>query len=248
MSWATRAGVAILVACAALQVAGVGAGPVLTAGAERIPQWARLSGTLLLVFYAVVGWLSRRGALRRYAALIAGGMLFGHLGDLAMGGVIPSPNGWLAGMLLFGIGHGFYIFAFIRLRSNIGSEARGTVTALVLGLAGGVAAWYLLAAGSGRDPLMEYGALLYAVVICCMTALAAALIVRTPRLWPVAVGAGLFLVSDILLAASAFHGIGGALWNDLIWVIYISGQALLVTSVGRAAAFSPGPQTSESSH
>ncbi|NPV46061.1 MAG: lysoplasmalogenase [Armatimonadetes bacterium] len=247
MSWASRAGVAVLLACALLQMAGVVAGPVLTAATETIPQWARLPGTLLLVLYAVLGWLSRQGGARRYAGLIAGGMLFGHLGDLAMGGVIPSPDGWLAGMLLFGLGHGFYIAAFVSLGRSIGSGEQAMALALVLGQAVGVVVWYALTANSGRGPVMEYGALLYALVICCMAALAVVLTIREPRLRPLACGALLFLMSDILLGLSAFRGVGGALWNDLIWVIYISGQALLVTSVARAAVVSPGPRTPGSS-
>lgn len=244
MSWASRAGVAVLLACALLQMAGVVAGPVLTAGTETIPQWARLPGTLLLVLYAVLGWLSRQGAARRYAGLIAGGMLFGHLGDLAMGGVIPSPDGWLAGMLLFGIGHGFYIAAFLALRHQLGSLL-GPAVPTMLSLGGLL--WLGMTAGSDQGAVMRYGALAYTLVICTMTGLALALSANERSLWSLALGAVLFLLSDILLGLSAFRSVREALWNDLIWVIYISGQALLVTSVARVPGVSHDPQTPGSS-
>jgi hypothetical protein len=227
---AARAGVALLVTCAALQVAGIVAGPVLTAGAQTIPQWARLPGTFLLVLYGLLGWLTTRCGLRRYSGLIAGGILLGHLGDLAMGGVIPSPNGWLAGMLLFGIGHAFYIAGFVRFGCDIQGSGRARTTALVVAETGGVAIWLWLVARSSQGPVMEYGALGYTLIICAMTGLAAALTVRERRLWPMLAGALLFLLSDVMLGAAAFHGTGGAVWNDAIWVIYIGGQALLVTS------------------
>lgn len=246
MTWATRAGVALLALCAVLQAAGIVAGPLMTRGTEIIPHWARLSGTFLLVLYAVLGWISRQGAVRRYAALIAGGMLFGHLGDLAMGGFIPSPNGWLAGMLLFGIGHGFYIAAFIGLGRRLGRGGFSPAVPIMLVL--GCLLWWGLTRGSDAAALMRYGALAYTLVIAVMTGLALRLAVSQPAWRSLAAGALLFLLSDVLLGASAFRGVSGALWNDFIWLLYIAGQALLVTSVARAAVIiSSCPQTPESS-
>lgn len=227
----------LLWTCLGLQVVGIVLGPVMSAGTVLIPQFARLGGTFLLVLYAALNWRVLQPPGRSYAGWLALGMVFGHLGDLAMGKVLPSPDPWLAGMVLFGLGHVFYSGGFLRL-------ARPSVPVMASSLLAAVGLWLFLVSGTDQPALMVHGALAYALIICAMTGLAASVALRDRRLRPLLAGAVLFLLSDIMLGDSAFRSSHGTLWNDLIWVIYISGQALIVTSPGRLAMASPEQQTS----
>ncbi len=225
----------LLGVCVALQVSGIAAGPLQSAGALSMPQWSRLPGTFLLAACAFLLWRAARGADRRYAARIACGMFLGFLGDLVMAQVIPSPDAWLAGMFVFGLGHLFYVAAFVSL--GCGLQVRGVTQVLwvLLSVAVGGLIWLWLTGGSSRASVMVSGALAYTLAICTMTGLTLALARHDRRLWRLPLGAALFLLSDTLLGCSAFGQSGGAWWSDLVWVTYVAGQALLATSAPLAA-------------
>lgn len=213
-----------------VQLLGILAGPVRSGGRERIPQWSRLPGSAILVACAAVLCLATPGALHSCRASVCAGMLCGHLGDLAMGRLLPTPEPWMAGMVLFGIGHAFYLAAFRRLAQVRAPGRRlrwhSPVAAMVLI---SLAATAAMLPGTAAPVPLRVGGLGYAVIIAVMTGLALALARADARLRLLALGALLFWLSDVMLGASLFRSVGGSLWNDTIWVAYIAGQALIVT-------------------
>ena len=53
-----------------------------------------------------------------------------------------------------------------------------------------------------------------------------------PTLFITALGAALFLLSDLLLAAQLFNGVKFRLIGDVVWMLYGPAQMLIVYSIG----------------
>ena len=90
-------------------------GFLLGGGSQRMPAWTRMASSATLVV-AAFSWyaFSRGGPAANYALLIAIGMTFGFVGDLALAGWLPGGRNVIGGIASFGIGPIFYIVAFLR--------------------------------------------------------------------------------------------------------------------------------------
>ena len=108
----------------------------------------------------------------------------------------------------FGLGHVAYIAAGILYGNQHGLAEAGTrygmwAIWLVVGLIG----WYLAVfRGQKKHSGLHWVALPYALLLASTAGVATGLAVQDPALWPMAVGAALFLVSDLILAAHLFNG------------------------------------------
>jgi hypothetical protein len=71
-------------------------------------------------------------------------------------------------------------------------------------------------------------ALLYALLLAGTAGVATGLALQTPAFIPVAVGAALFLASDLILAGELFNGLSFPLIGDVVWLTYGPAQALIV--------------------
>ena len=72
------------------------------------------------------------------------------------------------------------------------------------------------------------------MLIFFATGAAAGLSLQRPAFWPVALGALLFLISDLILAAQLFNGLRFRLINETVWLTYGPGQMLIVFGMGLA--------------
>jgi uncharacterized membrane protein YhhN len=212
---------------------------------NRIPLPLRMLSSALVLACALL--LRRNNHMRsaQPGGLIAGGMGCGFVGDLVMAQVIPLPKHTIFGMLAFGAGHILYMRAFLsRARMLAAREAaphghpyRAVGAAWALGLAG----WWVLARNPALGRTLNYAALAYSLLLSSMAGLAAALAERDRRSTPLALGGALFLASDMILAGELFRqthfpGIG-----DVIWLTYITGQALIVGTIGLVEPSIVGP-------
>ena len=136
----------------------------------------------------------------------------------------------------FGLGHVAYIAAGLVYGNQHGLAEAGTrygvwAIWLVVGLIG----WYLAVfRGQPKRSALHWVALPYALLLASTAGVATGLAVQEAALWPMAVGAALFLVSDLILAAHLFNGLFFPLIEDAIWLTYGPGQMLIVYSVGSA--------------
>jgi hypothetical protein len=205
---------------------------------HHMPLATRIASSLVLV---VAGWswyaLSRgaSGGAERYALFVALGMTLGFLGDLLMAGLIPLEPHVLGGMLAFGAGHLFYIAAFIGFGNQQGLDAPGPRwVALAVWLVVGMVGWYAVVF-RGQDPsVLHWAALPYALLLASTAGFATGLALQARAFIPLAVGAGLFLLSDLILAGQLFSGLTFPLIGDVIWLTYGPGQMLIVYSVAAA--------------
>ncbi len=218
----------------ALLGGGLAFGKLNPEGTGHLPRPLRMSLTAILVLAAFLAWQSgaRDTPVQLYAALILMGMASGFVGDLILAQLIPVPNKLVFGMIAFGVGHIFYIAAFLALRLQFGFP--GTSAQLIIAtamLAFCVWAWYTYVRKPKGSKVINIGSLVYGLLIGIMTALAIGLAVQQTRLISLAAGAVLFLISDFVLGNWQVRGHVWKPVNDVIWTAYAGGQLLIVYSV-----------------
>lgn len=200
---------------------------------RRMPTWTRMGSSLSLV---LAGWswflAIRHGGAALVALLIALGMTFGFLGDLLLAGVLrlaKSGDQTLGGIAAFGLGHLSYIAALTLLGNLVRlSSPLPRWGALAVWLALGLAGWYVVVARRRRMTVLRWASLPYALLLAATAGLASGLALQAPVLVPLAVGAALFLVSDLLLAGEIFNQLAFPLIGDVVWLTYGPAQALII--------------------
>jgi len=189
---------------------------------------------LLLSPAAALAWKGAGvGLLAAYAALRArtldGWLIFAVMALGAAGDVLLGAAGFVVGGAAFLAGHLTAIALYRRhRRADLGWPAW---TAAAILVAATVAAAFLLPADRAGAP----GVALYALGLSGMAASAG--LSGFPR--GVALGALLFLASDLLIFARS-GPLAGAAWTGFaVWSLYFAGQALICTGVVRSLARSP---------
>jgi hypothetical protein len=211
-------------------------------GERRMPAWSRMASSATLVV-AAFSWyaFSRSTPAGGYALLIAIGMTFGFVGDLALAGWLPGGRNTIGGIASFGIGHVFYIAAFLRYSSAVGLDDGRRWIALAVWLFIGLAGWYFVvyrgagATGEGVT-LIHWIALPYALLLATTAGLATGLALADGGFLLLALGAALFLLSDLILAGEMFSGLTFPFIGDVIWLTYGPAQMLIVYSVAAVLA------------
>lgn len=239
-SWQTPTLLALYVIWVALLFGGFALGQPGASKERRMPTWTRMasSATLALIAWLEV-YLTRATPLGGYALLISIGMSLGLLGDLALAEVIPLPQHALWGMGAFGLGHIAYLGAIIALARQFGLDAPGPLfSMLALWLLVGVAGWYLAVFRGQKPSALTWVALPYALLLASVAGLVTGVALQSSLVVPAAIGAILFLISDLILARQLFAGRSFPLIGDLIWLTYGPGQALIVGSVASIALLS----------
>jgi hypothetical protein len=202
----------------------------------RMPVWTRMASSAVLVLAAWSWYLVSRGTTTSlFALLIAIGMTLGLVGDLFMARLLPASQFVLLGMGAFGLGHVAYIAAGIIYGNHHGLAEVGTRYGVwALWLVVGMIGWYLAVFRGRRHTVLHWVALPYALLLASTAGVATGLAVQDPALLPMAVGAALFLFSDLILAALLFNHFFFPMIEDAIWLTYGPGQMLIVYSVGSA--------------
>ena len=156
----------------------------------------------------------------RFRVLMAIGLVFGAGGDfmLELGPFVP-------GLLLFLVGHLFYIAAFVGINRSLRplTGLSWLLVAVVLTL--------MVADGAGD---LVAPVTIYALVICAMAWRASALhrVAADAVAVPIALGATLFVVSDALIAVNRWAAdIPAASW--WIMLTYFAGQGLIALGAVR---------------
>ncbi len=215
-------------------------GFLLGSGERRMPTWTRMASSTALL---VAGWswyfVSRGGDTAVFAVLIALGMTFGFVGDLVLAEVLGNGRSIMTGIIAFGIGHILYISAILLFSNQSGLNEGGSMWgALVVWLLIGAVGWYIVVFRGQQPTVLHWAALPYALLLASTTGLATGVALQSASFIPMAIGAGLFLLSDLILAGELFSGLKFWLIGDVIWLTYGPGQALIVYAIGAAMQLS----------
>jgi len=223
----------LLTIWAALLILGFAFGKLDEERINRIPRRNKILSSLILVTCALIWW--RAGAsgtpLSTYAALLFFGMAFSFLGDLIMAQLLPLPQYVLFGIGAFGVAHVLYVIGYLRLGGVLGlQDGRSRAIGLAVLFALAVVLWWALIRSPQTDAVLNYGSLAYALLLAAMAGLAVSLALQETRFTPLALGAVLFLISDVFLGHRLFQEGAFLLVGDLVWMTYIVGQLLIVFS------------------
>ncbi len=174
---------------------------------------------------------ARESSLQTYAFYVALGMGVSFGADLIMAAAGKSTRRLIAGMGVFAGAHGLYLIAMLGEPAQQGPLPIGIFLAslaalLMIGLVIW-SRWVRVPQGSG---VLNYGALGYMVILSTMTALAVALALFDRRWWALGLGAVLFLASDAVLGNQIFSRNRWPYSSDVVWGLYIAGQAGIVLS------------------
>ncbi|MBL8146539.1 MAG: lysoplasmalogenase [Anaerolineae bacterium] len=220
---------------AALLFGGFALGRAPSPGKNRIPTPARMGSSAVLVVAAVVFALYAPGSLP--LALTALGMALGLLGDLFMARLIVKSERFVfGGIAAFGLCHVAYIIALFAAGDALGAtDALPRWGALIAAWVFGLVMWFIVIWRPAKERGALHGAaLVYALLLASTLGAAAGLSLQRPAFWPVALGALLFLISDLILAAQLFNGLRFRLINETVWLTYGPGQMLIVFGMGLA--------------
>lgn len=222
---------------------------------RRMPVWTRIGSSVVLVIAAGLFWLFLPDAPKANIVLLNGhqftdyalflfiGMTMGLIGDLFMANLMPmkrlrlgNTDPVLFGMLAFGIGHIAYIVGCLSLTTvdELFVTTGGEMTvAIVVWWIIAVIAWFLLIymPSGDKTSLLHYAALPYALLLATTTGVAFGLWLQDSEFFFVALGALLFLVSDLILAMRLFNAFSFRLIDDVVWLTYGPGQMLIVVGI-----------------
>lgn len=205
---------------------------------HRMPTWARMASSLTLVMAGWSWYLIATGSAKPYALFIAIGMSFGCLGDLILAGVLPGGRNVLGGIAAFGLGHVFYIIAILRFSNAVGlNNPQARWGALAVWLLIGLIGWYVMVFRGQEATVLHWAALPYALLLASTAGLGTGLALQSTLFVGLALGGGLFLLSDLILAGEMFSGLKFKSIGDVIWLTYGPGQMLIVYSVASALRF-----------
>lgn len=205
---------------------------------RRMPTWTRITSSFVLVI-AAWSWFafSRGSSVVTFALLIALGMSLGFIGDLFMADLLSDGRSVIGGMVAFGLGHILYISAILTISNQLGlNAALPRWGALIAWLFIGALGWTFVVFRGQRATTLHWAALPYALLLAGTAGFATGLALQAAAFVPLATGAVLFLLSDLILAAELFNSARFPFIGDVIWLTYGPAQALIVYSVGAAPA------------
>lgn len=230
--------IALLVLWAALLFGGFIFGRPNAEGTHRVPRWARMASSFVLV---LAGWswyaFTQSQPTHIYSLLIAIGMSFGWLGDLFMAKLIlKQDNHILGGIGAFALCHVAYIIGILRWSDHSAlTDPAARWTALIIWLLIGLVGWFIVVFWRNKITVLHLAALPYTLLLSSTTGLSWGLFVQDSHYWPVAIGAALFLFSDLVLAVGLFReNVRIPLSGDIVWLTCGPGQMLIVYSVASA--------------
>jgi YhhN family len=230
---------ALWIVWAGLLAAALVVGSQLGQHGDFWPTALRMASSAMLVVTAWYAWSLWRGTtVATFALAIAVGMTLGAIGDLFNAGwlrFVPLADPTLGGIVAFGLGHMAYIAGSLYLARAAGLRNRQAMSISIVGWQLiGLAAWYgVVMLGAQRRGLV-WPALGYTLLLAGTAGVTAGLALQERRLFPLALGAALFLMSDLILAFELFRG---PFAHDtlFVWLTYGPGQMLIVFSILSAA-------------
>jgi len=223
--------IALLVLWLVLLGGGFIFGRYATDTKHRMPRWTRLTSSLVLVIASWFWFLIVQDTPYIQIALwFAIGMTLGFLGDLCMARIFPLEQYVLAGMVAFGLSHIAYIVGMTIVGRQL-DIIYPRWNMLLVWWAIGLIGWFVVVFYRSKATLLHVAALPYALLLASTTGIACGLFLEDKTFMLVALGAVLFLASDLLLAADLFDRVHFPYIGDIVWLAYGPGQMFIISGL-----------------
>lgn len=204
---------------------------------HRIARPLRMASSLMLVIAAwLFALIESPPAFGTLPVFIAAGMTLGLVGDLFMAGLIGGRISVIGGMGAFGLGHIVYVTGLLLYGVALGLRPDPFALGLLIWLSAGLFGWVFAVYRAPERTPLHLIALPYALLLSATAGVATGHALSDSRFWIMALGAALFLLSDLILAAQLFRGLKFDLIGDVVWLTYGPGQMLIVYTLIVAAA------------
>jgi hypothetical protein len=218
----------VFIVWASLLFGGFVFGKLDTQQNRRMPIWTRLASSLVLVIGAWMWFAISQGTqVSLLATWIAIGMTLSFLGDIFMARILHLEPYILYGIGAFGLGHIAYIIGLANTGLKL-SSSYPNYTTLIIWWIIGLLGWYFIIFWKGKHSFLHYAALPYALLLASTVGFATSLSLSNQAFILIAIGSGLFLLSDLILAAEVFSNLRFPLIGDVVWLTYGPGQMLIV--------------------
>lgn len=194
--------------------------------------WGKMASSIALVVLATLARFQVDTSSQRYARWVWIGMILGTLGDFFNADLLSgiTSHGTLAAIVAFGLGHLCYIAAIVgELRRCNPILGKPIWVAITVWQFVGLLSWFLIVYHGQKAREIVWPALGYTLLLSGTAGIATALAVHGRKTWPLALGAALFLLSDLLLAVGMFRE-SYPFRSELVWMTYGPGQMLIVFS------------------
>lgn len=202
-------------------------------GGSILGTVGRMGSSLALVVIGILAWLQVSETSRRYSLFIAVGMFLGTVGDFFNANLltfIPKIQPTLGAIIAFGIGHVVYMKGmFDVLRNFTDLKSFKIVISILFWQVAAVVGWYGIVYLAPEPTSLLWPALGYTMLLAGTAGLATAIAMHRKSVWPLALGAALFLISDLILAVGLFRG-SFPFRSEAVWLTYGPGQMLIVAS------------------
>lgn len=179
--------------------------------------------TLLVISIVILSFFRLNESNALYSMWILVALTFSLGGDVAL--MFKSKSAFMIGLVLFLIAHVIYSIAFLKFNGLVKQDQWIAIMMLIMAGIG----YYYLYPGLGQ---MKMPVLVYVLVISFMLHRALATLFGTyfnqTQATFIAVGAGLFYISDLILAVNKFRK--PFKYHRISLAFYYSGQALLALS------------------
>jgi hypothetical protein len=228
----------VLAAWIALRGVGLYMGLSENQDSHAPPGWVSLTTTAALV---IAGWANvlefRRTRLKWKALLIALGITCGFCGDcsLAAAAIMTPQQRFVAGMLFFGAGHVAYLGAMLKFAHGLAPHVRRKIFgAWAVILVPCLYGWSILIYRS-EVPLgtVVWWIFAYTFLLTSTAGVGVGVTLAKLRLWPLAIGGLLFVVSDAFIVLRLFNPaldavVRTATSSDWTWLAYSPAQLCIV--------------------
>lgn len=159
-----------------------------------------------------------------YYKFLALGLLACFTGDLFLSDVIPISASFLGGMAAFGTAQILFICVFVKiLKANrIKVFNRRLLRSMLILYSICSVIYIIIAKYSTTSTEIKLGILGYSLLLCTMASFAISLTNINNRCWIIAIGAILFVISDMIIGLTGFDILYIPAKDFVIWGTYVA--------------------------
>lgn len=195
---------------------------------NSIPLYIKMLLSINCLIYAGYLWLNNINISYRKTIFI--GMLCCSVGDFLFTKTIPCQNNYILGGTAFYLAHIFYIISYVKImkQHNLNIINKRLAAGFGIYIIGIFIIWFIFMYSANKSPI-SYGVLVYGIMLGTMAAFAFALTCIDKRYCITAIGAALFVISDLTIGITGLGKIIVPYRDVIVWFTYIAALMCIIS-------------------